>query len=99
MRLAVNIAFLFRELPFLARVAAARDAGFEAAVTCQWRGSWDPFSMKRVMITGKDGPASFLLKVLEWYGPLFHSRAGQVARASTRRGRGAVRARREGTAG
>jgi len=30
MRLAVNIAFLFRELPFLARVAAARDAGFDA---------------------------------------------------------------------
>jgi O-antigen biosynthesis protein len=78
---------------------AARDAGFEAAVTCQWRGSWDPFSMKRVMITGKDGPASFLLKLLEWYGPLFHSRAGEVARVSTRRVRGAVRARREGTAG
>ena len=30
MRLAVNIAFLFRELPFLGRVEAARDAGFEA---------------------------------------------------------------------
>ena len=64
---------------------AARDAGFEAAVTCQWRGSWEPFAMKRVMITGKDGPASFVLKLLEWYGPLFHSRRRpQVARASTR---------------
>jgi hydroxypyruvate isomerase len=30
MRLAANIAFLFRELPFLARVPAARDAGFGA---------------------------------------------------------------------
>lgn len=30
MRLAVNIAFLFRELPFLERVDAARHAGFEA---------------------------------------------------------------------
>jgi hydroxypyruvate isomerase len=34
-RLAVNIAFLFPELPFLARVAAARDAGF-AAIEFPW---------------------------------------------------------------
>jgi hydroxypyruvate isomerase len=35
MRLAVNIAFLFRERPFLERVEAARDAGF-AAIEFPW---------------------------------------------------------------
>lgn len=66
-----------------AAVRAARDAGFEAAVTCQGRGSWAPMEMKRVMITGKDGPPSFALKLAELYGPMFHSRAGLLARAST----------------
>ena len=37
-------------------VRAARDTGFKAAVTCHGRGGWEPFEMKRVMITGKDGP-------------------------------------------
>lgn len=67
-----------------AAVRAARAAGFEAAVTCQWRGSWAPFEMKRVMITGKDGPASFALKLVELYGPLFHNCVGQLVRDSTR---------------
>jgi peptidoglycan/xylan/chitin deacetylase (PgdA/CDA1 family) len=79
-------------------VRAARDAGFDAAVTCQWRGSWDPFTMKRVMIGGKDGPSSFLLKLYELYGPLFHSPAGRAFRSSTRAARRRVRAAREGTA-
>ena len=73
-------------------VRAARDAGFDAAVTCQWRGSWDPFEMKRVMITGKDGPASFALKTSELYGRLFHSAPGRVARVATRGARARVRA-------
>lgn len=77
-------------------VRAARDAGFEAAVTCQWRGSWEPFEMKRVMITGKDGPPSFALKIWELYGRLFHSSAGRVARTATRGVRRRVRAAREG---
>ena len=75
-----------------AAVRAARAAGFEAAVTCQWRGSWAPFEMKRVMITGKDGPASFALKLGELYGPMFHNRAGQLVRDSTRGTRRRVRA-------
>jgi len=76
-------------------VRAARDAGFEAAVTCQWRGSWQPFEMKRVMITGKDGPPSFALKIWEQYGRLFHSSAGRVARTATRGVRRRVRSVRE----
>jgi peptidoglycan/xylan/chitin deacetylase (PgdA/CDA1 family) len=73
-------------------VRAARDAGFDAAVTCQWRGSWEPYEMKRVMITGKDGPPSFALKLWELYGPLFHSAAGRAARAGSRGARRRVRA-------
>jgi peptidoglycan/xylan/chitin deacetylase (PgdA/CDA1 family) len=80
-------------------VRAARDAGFEAAVTCQWRGSWDPFQMKRVMITGKDGPPSFALKAWEMYGRLFHSGVGRLARSATRGVRRRVRAAREARAG
>ena len=74
---------------------AARDAGFDAAVTCHWRGSWDPFEMKRVMITGKDGPPSFGLKAWELYGRLFHSAPGRAARTATRGVRTRVRAARE----
>lgn len=76
-------------------VRAARDAGFEAAVTCQWRGSWDPFEMKRVLITGKDGPPSFGLKAWELYGPLFHSPPGRAFRVATRGARRRIRAARE----
>jgi peptidoglycan/xylan/chitin deacetylase (PgdA/CDA1 family) len=76
-------------------VRAARDAGFEAALTCQWQGSWEPYTMKRVMIGGKDGPSSFLLKLYELYGPLFHSPAGRAFRVSTRALRSRVRAVRE----
>ena len=70
---------------------AARDAGFDAAVTCQWRGSWEPYELKRVMITGKDGPPSFALKLWEVYGPLFHSAAGRAVRTGTRGARRRVR--------
>lgn len=80
-------------------IRAARDAGFEAAVTCQWRGSWDPFQMKRVMITGKDGAPSFALKIWELYGHLFHSAPGRVARTATRGVRRRVRAVIEARAG
>lgn len=78
-----------------AAVAAARDAGFEAAVTCWNRGSWDRFEMKRTMITGKDGPASFVLKLWEVYDPLFHSAPGRAFRTVTRGARARVRAARE----
>jgi peptidoglycan/xylan/chitin deacetylase (PgdA/CDA1 family) len=75
--------------------AAAREAGFAAAVTCDGRGSWAPLEMKRALITGKDGMPSFVLKVAGWYQPLFHSRAGRLLRASTRGARSRVRAQRE----
>ena len=74
-----------------AAMRAARAAGFEAAVTCQWRGSWAPFEMKRVMITGKDGPVSFALKLSERYDPLFESAPGRLARTATRSVRRSVR--------
>jgi peptidoglycan/xylan/chitin deacetylase (PgdA/CDA1 family) len=76
-------------------VRAARDAGFDAAVTCHGRGGWTPFEMKRTMITGKDGTPSFTAKLWELYGPLFDSAAGKVVRVSTRGARARVRALRE----
>jgi len=68
-------------------VAAAREAGFEAAVTCHGRGSWAPLEMKRSMITGKDGLPSFVLKLAEVYEPLFESAPGRLVRVGTRSAR------------
>jgi peptidoglycan/xylan/chitin deacetylase (PgdA/CDA1 family) len=70
-----------------AAIAAARRAGFEAAVTGDARGSWAPFELKRSMITGKDGRPSFVLKVADAYDPLFYSAPGRVVRATTRSAR------------
>lgn len=67
-----------------AAVAAAGEAGFLAAVTCGSRGSWDPLTTQRAMITGKDGLPSFALKVAGLYQPLFDGRAGRIARRATR---------------
>ena len=50
-------------------VAAAREAGFVAAVTCEGRGGWEPYELRRAMITGKDGMPSFLLKLADVYHP------------------------------
>lgn len=72
-------------------VAAAREAGFIAAVTCQGRGSWSPLEMKRSLITGKDGLPSFVLKLAEAYQPLFESAPGRALRAATRGSRGRAR--------
>jgi peptidoglycan/xylan/chitin deacetylase (PgdA/CDA1 family) len=80
-----------------AALAAAAEAGFAAAVTCHRRGGWAPLELQRTMITGKDGAASFALKALGAYEPLFHSRAGRVARELTRGARARVRASREGS--
>ncbi|HEX8065108.1 MAG TPA: polysaccharide deacetylase family protein [Thermoleophilaceae bacterium] len=82
-----------------AAVAAARDAGFEAAVTCQGRGSWERHTMKRALITAKDGEASFLLKLADAYQPLFDSVPGRALRAGTRGLRRGVRAARERAGG
>jgi peptidoglycan/xylan/chitin deacetylase (PgdA/CDA1 family) len=41
--------------------AAAR-AGYESAVTCGPRGSWDPFELKRESMHTPDGPVTFAFK-------------------------------------
>ena len=66
---------------------AARDAGFLAAVTGEGRGGWHPHELRRAMITGKDGTASFLLKAGELYQPLFDSAPGRLVRVTTRAAR------------
>jgi peptidoglycan/xylan/chitin deacetylase (PgdA/CDA1 family) len=76
-------------------LAAAREAGFEAAVTCHRRGSWAPLEMKRSMITGKDGLPSFVSKLAEIYDPLFESAPGRLGRAATRTARRRLRSIRE----
>jgi peptidoglycan/xylan/chitin deacetylase (PgdA/CDA1 family) len=73
-------------------VAAASEAEFLAAVTCGGRGGWDVFTIKRTLITGKDGLPSFILKVAGVYQPLFDSRAGRTTRQATRPLRTLVRA-------
>lgn len=75
-----------------AAVAAAAAAGFEAAVTCEGRGGWRRFELKRAMLTGKDGLPSFMLKLLDAYQPLFDSRLGRLLRVSTRGARRRYRA-------
>ena len=76
-------------------VAAARDAGFEAAVTCHDRGGFGPHEVARTMITGKDGLPSFALKLGGAYHPLFNSLAGRAARGGTRAIRKRARSWRE----
>jgi peptidoglycan/xylan/chitin deacetylase (PgdA/CDA1 family) len=65
-------------------VEAARAAGFDAAVTCQGHGSWDPYALKRSLITGKDALPTFLLKLTDVYQPLFDSLPARLVRSSTR---------------
>lgn len=67
-----------------AALAAARDAGFSAAVTCGGAGSWRRYEMKRAIVTGKDGLPSFVLKLADLYQPLFKSAPGRALRVSTR---------------
>lgn len=73
-------------------VAAAAEAGFDAAVTCEGRGGWEPFELKRAMLTGKDGLPSFMLKLMDAYQPLFDSAPGRLLRVSTRAARRRYRA-------
>ena len=76
-----------------AALAAARAAGFEAAVTCEGRGSWEPLELKRAIVTGVDGLAAFTLKLADVYYPLFESAPGRAFRVSTRALRARGRAR------
>jgi peptidoglycan/xylan/chitin deacetylase (PgdA/CDA1 family) len=79
-----------------AAMAAAADAGFLAAVTCEGRGGWGRYELGRAMITGKDGFPSFMLKASNAYQPLFDSPPGRLLRAATRGARARVNARRAG---
>jgi peptidoglycan/xylan/chitin deacetylase (PgdA/CDA1 family) len=77
---------------------AARQVGFEAAVTCHGRGDWSrPLELPRTMITGKDGMPSFVLKATGAYEPLFRSPPVRLLRAATRGARARARAARERT--
>ncbi|MEA2387819.1 MAG: hypothetical protein QOG41_592 [Thermoleophilaceae bacterium] len=75
-----------------AAVAAVRRAGLAAAVTCEGRGSWDPYTMKRALVTGRDGIPSFVAKLGDLYHPAYESGPGRLARGATRRSRERVRA-------
>jgi peptidoglycan/xylan/chitin deacetylase (PgdA/CDA1 family) len=67
-----------------AALNAVREAGFRAAVTCEGRGGWGSYEMKRAIVTGKDGFSSLLLKLVDAYQPLFESLPGRFLRATTR---------------
>jgi peptidoglycan/xylan/chitin deacetylase (PgdA/CDA1 family) len=74
-----------------AAVAAVREAGLLAAVTCEGRGDWTPHTMKRTLVTGKDGMPSFVAKLLDVYQPAFESPPGRLVRLATRGARGRAR--------
>jgi peptidoglycan/xylan/chitin deacetylase (PgdA/CDA1 family) len=78
-----------------AAVEAARATGFVAAVTCQGRGSWAPYELQRSLVSGKDGTASFLLKLAGLFERVSASRPGRAARAAARPVRARRRTRRE----
>ena len=78
-----------------AAAEAARSAGFTAAVTCQGLGTWKRYELRRSLVSGKDGMASFLVKLTGLYEPLSASPPGRLARATTRAWRGRRREGRE----
>jgi peptidoglycan/xylan/chitin deacetylase (PgdA/CDA1 family) len=75
-----------------AAVEAVRRAGLVAAVAGEGRGDWTPHAMRRAVITGKDGMASFVAKLWDVYEPAFHSLPGRALRAATRGARERARA-------
>lgn len=79
-----------------AAVEAVRASGFTAAVTCKGLGRWSPYELPRLMVTGKDGMPSFLLKLEGLHQPIYHSPPGRLVRAATRRFRNRRRARLDG---
>jgi peptidoglycan/xylan/chitin deacetylase (PgdA/CDA1 family) len=70
-----------------AAVEAARAAGFTAAVTCQGRGSWGRYELRRSLVSGKDRTAIFLVTLTGHFEPLSASLPGRLARAGTRKPR------------
>lgn len=54
-------------------VAAARDAGFALAVTCE-RGRWTPYELRRSMVSSRDGLGRLAMKLAGVYEPVFTHR-------------------------
>ena len=74
---------------------AARDVGFDAAVTANGQGSVDDrYALPRALLWGTDRNLFLLAKVLGVYEPVFHHPAIRVARERTRPLRYWVRAAR-----
>ena len=64
-------------------VDAVREAGFDSAVAGSGD-TWSPLTFERTPISGKDGLASFVLKLLGRYDPLLDLPPVRVARGATR---------------
>lgn len=58
---------------------AARQAGYEVAVTCGGRGGWRRFELGRESITSLDGTLTFALKSRRLFLPLLASPPGRLA--------------------
>jgi peptidoglycan/xylan/chitin deacetylase (PgdA/CDA1 family) len=75
-----------------AAYAAAGDAGFDLALTCEGRGSSaDRHALRRTIVVRGDGDHVFLARVAGVYDPLVFGRAGTWARARSRGVRTALR--------
>lgn len=79
-----TLAYPFGRSSATARIVA-REAGFSAAVGATPFGGGDPFNLARELISGKDGIATFALKVARRYWPLMNTGRGRLVRGSTRR--------------
>lgn len=74
--------------------ASVRRAGLLAAVTCEGRGGFDPYALRRAVVTGRDRMPSFVAKLWDVYQPLYSSAPGRALRAATRGARERARPRR-----
>jgi peptidoglycan/xylan/chitin deacetylase (PgdA/CDA1 family) len=63
---------------------AARDAGYQSAVTCARHGGRDPFELRRASPDRLDGRLSFWLKARQVYDPIWESAPGRVVRRVVR---------------
>lgn len=63
---------------------AARRAGYTSAVTCEARGGWDPYELRRESVDSLDGRLSFALKSRGVFWAVRDSAPGRLARALAR---------------
>lgn len=66
---------------------AAREAGYESAVTCARMGSLDPYELRRTSPDRLDGRLTMWLRGRQVYDPLWSSAPGRLARRGLRRRR------------